>query len=78
MVLVISSELGAQALKSAMPIEPERSDRPSGNRCSLSKRLRLQREALYRLTLPGREFAEGEIEHLGVIFVRDCFLRMIV
>jgi hypothetical protein len=43
---VPSSELGAQGFEGAMPIYPKRSGRPSGNRCSLCKRLRLECEML--------------------------------
>jgi hypothetical protein len=45
-------EVRLQGLKGPMPIYPERSDRPSSNRCGLRKRLGLECEMLNRFALP--------------------------
>jgi hypothetical protein len=45
-------EVRLQGLKGSMPVYPKRSGRPSGNRCGLHKRLRLECEMLNRFALP--------------------------
>ena len=57
-----------------MPIDPKRSGGPSSRRCSLRERLALERKMLHRLALPGREFADGRIEHFGMTDLQCCLL----
>ena len=57
-----------------MPIDPKRSGGPSSRRCSLRERLALERKMLHCLALPGREFADGRIEHFGMTDLERCLL----
>ena len=57
-----------------MPIDPKGSAGPSSRRCSLRERLTLERKMLHRLALPGREFADGRIEHFGTADLECCLL----
>ena len=57
-----------------MPIDPKGSAGPSSRRCSLRERLALERKMLHCLALPGREFAEGQIEYLGMVGFECCLL----
>jgi hypothetical protein len=70
----VLSKLGAQGLEGAMPIDPKRSGGPSSRRCSLRERLALERKMLHRFALPGREFADGRIEHFGMTDLERCLL----
>ena len=74
MISVLSTELGAQGLEGAMPIDPKRSGGPSSRRCSLRERLALERKMLHRLSLAGRQFADGRIELLGMTDLECCLL----
>jgi hypothetical protein len=59
-----------------MPIDPKGPAGPSSGRCSLRERLALERKMLHRLALPGREFADGRIEHFGMTDLRCCLVGM--